>query len=152
MGLVIILILAGLLLLLAEIFLIPGIGVAGFLGIASLVGSSYLSFVQLGRTAGIIVTVIDVALVVALIAVFLRAKTWSKAELKEAIDTKTVPVVKVSVGEKGRTTTRLAPMGTARIGDKGVEVTSVEGMIDPETDIEVVRVENNKIYVKKTVN
>jgi len=149
MGLVIILIAAGILLLLAEIFLIPGVGIAGILGIVSLVGSSYYSFIRLGRIPGLIVTVIDVVLVIALIAYCLRAKTWSKAELKESIDKKSVPVIKAKAGDTGKTTTRLAPMGTARIGDKSVEVTSVEGMLDPETDIEVVRVENNKIYVKK---
>ncbi len=149
MGLVIILIMAGILLLLAETFLIPGFGVAGILGVVSLAGSVYLSFTELSILTGIIVTVVDIVLVVGLILFFLRAKTWKKMELNTVIDSKGTPDNSVSVGARGRTVTRLAPMGTARIEEKSCEVTSLDGMMDAGSEIEVVRVEGNKIYVKQ---
>ena len=54
----------------------------------------------------------------------------------------------LQVGDCGKTMTRLAPMGTAMIGNVRYEVTSLEGIIDPGTDVEVVLMEDNKIYVK----
>jgi len=148
MGLIILLILAGILLLLAEIFLIPGIGVAGILGIAALVASCFLAF-SISVAAGIIVTIIDIVLVIGLVAFLMRDKTWKKFELKTVIDSKEPKAKEFSPGDEGKTVTRLAPMGTARIHDRNTEVTSTEGMIDPDTAVVVTRVEDNKVFVKK---
>lgn len=142
-------IIGGILLILAEIFIIPGIGVAGILGVLSMAGSCYYSFVKLGTTAGIIVTIVNIVLMTAAIIFFLRSKTWKKFELKEVIDSKGVEEPIIAVGSIGISTTRLAPMGGARICDKNVEVTSLEGMLDPQTRIIVDRVENNKYFVRK---
>ena len=51
------------------------------------------------------------------------------------------------VADKGRTITRLAPMGSVRFGNEIVEVKALEGMIDPDTDVEVCLIEEGKIYV-----
>ena len=61
MGLIIALIILGLVLILAEIFLIPGVGIAGLLGIASLVGSSVYAFMEIGNTAGLVISSVNVA-------------------------------------------------------------------------------------------
>lgn len=147
MGLVITLILVGILLLLAEIFLIPGIGIAGFLGLAALCGSSYFAFAALSPMTGAIVTVTDILLFSVLLFYALRAKTWKKLELDTVIDSKSEEET-AGIGDKGKAVTRLGPMGTARFGNKSYEVTALEGMIDAGADIEIVHIENNKIYVK----
>ena len=54
----------------------------------------------------------------------------------------------LAVGDRGRTLTRLAPMGSARFGNYVLEVKAVEGMLDPNMDVQVVLIEDNKIYVK----
>ena len=56
MGLIITLILVGLVLILAEILLIPGVGVAGVLGLLSMGGSCYYAFYEFGTLTGGIVT------------------------------------------------------------------------------------------------
>lgn len=149
MGFIITLILVGLVLIFAEILLIPGVGVAGVLGLLSLGGSCFYAFTQMSTTAGIIVTVINVALIVGLTIWVLRAKTWKKLTLETNIVSKAVPSerISISVGEKGRTVTRLAPMGTVLFGESAVEVKALEGMIDPDVDVKVVLIENEKIYV-----
>ena len=68
--------------------------------------------------------------------------------LKTNIDSKAVETAVLSLGDKGKTLTRLAPMGSARFGDYVVEVKALEGMLDPEVPVEVVLIEDNKIYVK----
>ena len=72
--------------------------------------------------------------------------------LETNISSKAVEGVFLSVGDHGKTLTRLAPMGSVRFGDNVVEVKALEGMLDPGVDVEVVLIEDNKIYVKPINN
>lgn len=150
MGFIIVLILVGLVLIFAEILLIPGIGVAGVLGLLSMGGSCFYAFNQLGTNAGVIVTIVNAALIVALTIWVLRAKTWKRFTLNTNIDSKAIDLFedKLSVGDRGRTLSRLSPMGSAKIMDEVYEVKALEGMIDSGVEIEVVLIEDNRIYVK----
>ena len=151
MGIIISLIIIGLVLMFAEIMIIPGFGVAGVLGILAMGGSSYYAFYEFGQTCGFIVLGVNVLLIVVLLVWALRAKTWKKLTLETNISSKVnVPDVAVTVGDKGTAATRLAPMGNARFGDHIVEVSAVEGMISSGAAIEVVMLEDNKIYVKES--
>lgn len=152
MGFIIVLILVGLVLIFAEILLIPGVGIAGVLGLVSMGGSCVYAFYEIGTTAGIIVTVVNALLITGLTIWVLRAKTWKKFTLNTNIDSKVFDLegAKIAIGDRGKTVTRLAPMGTARFGDETYEVKALEGMIDPSVNIEIVLIEDNKIYVKPT--
>ena len=148
MGLVITLIILGLLLLFAEILIIPGVGIAGILGLLSMGGSCAYAFMEIGQTTGIIVTAVNAVLIVMLTIWVLRAKTWQRLALNTNIDAKAVvPEVNVVPGMKGVSVTRLAPMGMARFGDLRLEVTAREGVIDPGVEVEVVEVDGIKVYV-----
>lgn len=149
MGFIITLILVGLVLIFAEILLVPGVGIAGILGLLSMGGSCFYAFTQLGTVAGAIVTAVNALLIAALTLWVLRAKTWKRFTLNTNIDSKAVSADGVlSVGERGRTVTRLAPMGMVRFDDDSVEVKALEGMIDPGVDVEIVMIEDNKVYVR----
>jgi membrane-bound ClpP family serine protease len=150
MGFTIVLILVGLVLIFAEILLIPGVGVAGILGLLSMGGSCFYAFHEMGTTTGIIITVINALLIVGLTVWVLRAKTWKRFTLDTNIDSKAFSLegAKIAIGDRGRTITRLAPMGTARFGEDTYEVKALEGMVDPGTDVEIVLIEDNKIYVE----
>lgn len=150
MGFIIVLILVGLVLIFAEILLIPGIGIAGVLGLASMGGSCFYAFNQMGTTTGIIVTVINAALIVGLTIWVLRAKTWKRFTLNTNIDSKAVILDedRIAVGDTGTTLTRLSPMGNALFGNETYEVKALEGMIDSGEKVEIVLIEDRKIYVK----
>lgn len=153
MGFIVTLILVGLILVLAEILLIPGVGVAGIAGLLSMGGSCFYAFNRFGNTAGAIVTAVNVVLVVILLVYVLRARTWRRFTLDTNIDSKAVSSENVvAVGDRGRTVTRLAPMGTVRFGDAAYEVKALEGMIDPDVDVEIVLIEDNRIYVRPLDN
>lgn len=148
MGLVISLILIGLVLMLAEILVVPGVGVAGVLGLLSMGGSCYYAFHEFGNTTGGLVTGLNGVLLLVLLIFVLRAKTWKRFTLNTNIDSKAVSQEDVlSVGDRGKTVTRLAPMGAVRVGDNVLEVKALEGMIDPGVEVEVVLIEDNRIYV-----
>lgn len=150
MGFIIILIIVGVLLLLAEILIVPGVGVAGILGLLSLIGSCVYAFNVFGMTGGTAVVAVNVLLVVGLTAYVLRAKTWKKLTLNTYIGSKAISDdgLRLAVGDVGKTTTRLAPVGTARFQSGAYEVKALEGMIDAGVEVEVALIENRKIIVK----
>lgn len=150
MGFIIVLILVGLVLIFAEILLIPGVGITGVLGLLSMGGSCFYAFHELGTTTGIIVTAVNAVLIVGLTIWVLRAKTWKKFTLDTNIDSKAFSLegAKIAIGDRGKTITRLAPMGTVRFGEDTYEAKALEGMIDPGTEVEIVLIEDNKIYVE----
>lgn len=153
MGLVISLIIIGLLLMFAEILIIPGVGIAGILGVAAMAGSCVYAFLEIGQTAGVIVTAVNAVLLVVITIWVLRAKTWERLALATNIESKAiVPEAEVVPGTVGVTVTRLAPMGTARFGDLRLEVTAREGIIDPGVEVEVVEVDGIKVYVSAVVS
>ncbi len=148
MGFIITLILLGLVLMFAEIMLIPGVGVAGILGLLSIGGSCFYAFTEFGNTVGGIVTTVNAVLLIIMTVYVLRAKTWKRMSLETNISSKAIENVTVKVGDRGKTVTRLAPMGSARFENYIVEVKALEGMMDPEIPVEVVMIDDNKIYVK----
>jgi membrane-bound ClpP family serine protease len=150
MGLIVSLIIIGLVLILAEILLIPGVGVAGVLGLLSMGGSCYYAFYEFGNLTGGIVTGVNSLLLVVTLIYVLRAKTWKRMSLDTNIDSKAIEDDSscVAVGEKGRAVTRLAPMGAVRFGNMVTEVKAMEGIIDSGSEVEVVMIEDRKIYVR----
>ena len=151
MGMIIILMLLGLVLVLTEIFLIPGIGVAGILGVLSMCGSSYFAFIEYSTLGGVVATAVNLTLLATLAIIAFRAKTWKRLSLNTNIDSRAVSDESelVRVGEKGKAMTRMAPSGTVLFDNAKVEARSFEGMIDAGSEVQVVLIEDNKIYVKQ---
>jgi membrane-bound ClpP family serine protease len=133
----------------AEILLVPGVGVAGILGLMAMGGSCYYAFYEFDNTVGAIVTAVNALLIAALTFYVLRANTWKRMSLETSIDTKALDDDSqyVSLGEVGVAISRMAPMGTVRFGDKTFEAKTLEGIVDPGTQVHVVLIEDGKVYV-----
>ena len=150
--LVITLIIAGILLLGAELIIIPGFGIAGILGIAAMAGSCWVAFTYISTTAGIITITANILLAVASTILVLRSKTWKKLSLNTNINAKVdvTPAQKgVAVGEKGISLSRLAPGGKVQIGNQMLEAFCRASIIEPGKEIEVCSIEGYKIFVKE---
>lgn len=145
------LVLLGILLMAIELLLIPGVGVAGILSIASFIAACWYAFVFCGETAGVITTAVVILIVVSFTVIILRAKTWKRFALNTEISQKTnEDALKLSVGQQGKTLTRLAPMGTAVFGTLETEVKSEDNsMLDSGTEVIITRIEDNKVIVKQ---
>ena len=144
------LLITGIVLMFVEMLLIPGVGIAGILSLASFGAACWYAFSFIGRAAGIITTIVASIILIILIIIILRGKTWKRFELKTEVDSKVnVETEKVKVGDQGIAQTRLAPMGTGKFGGVYCEVKSVtNAMIAAGTPIEVVETEDNKVIVK----
>ena len=139
----------GLVLLLLEIFVVPGIGVAGFAGAGAFIAACYLTFSKYGTTYGLAVTALSLLLLGILIWYALREKTWKRVALETKVESSAGQDASgVAVGDKGTAATRLAPMGTVQFACGKFEVKCESGFTDPGSAVEVVSVENNMIIVK----
>ena len=84
--LVVLLVLAGVALLLMEMFLLPGFGIAGVSGFACLVGAVIVAWVYMGRVAGYITLASCLVLSALAIWGFLRSNALDKMALDTKID------------------------------------------------------------------
>jgi len=147
--LVIGIILIGFLFILAEVLFVPG-GLLGVIGAAVLLYGIYLPY-SVGETTGGHIT-LATTLILLTVSLFMaiRSKTWKKIQLDKVIDSnvKNVDTDGLKVGDVGIATSRLNPMGTARFDAKYVEVTSFNNFTDEGKEVEIVKIEKNKIIVK----
>lgn len=144
------LIIAGLILFIIEVFLIPGISVAGIASACSLLYAIYYAFDSLGTQAGIITIGITIIGITGITIWFMKGKTVDKLALKQTLDYKPNPLkgVDIHVGDIGATITRLTLIGNAEINGHILEVQSADGFIDEKTPIKVCRITPNTIYVQ----
>lgn len=147
---IILLILLGLVLLLIEFAVIPGVTIAGIGGFLLLGASVYIAFTEYGTIPGFITLTVVLILAPALVYHFFKSRTGKKMILQKNIEGKIdlIDDTKISVGDTGKTIGRLAPMGKARINGETVEAQSTGSLIDQNTEIRVLKIISNKIIVE----
>ena len=148
---IIILIVLGILLFVIEFLLVPGITVAGIGGLVLTVLGVYKAFNDFGTATGVWIMIGTVVLSIFVIAMSLRAKTWSRLMLRTNIESTVdtdLTEDQIKTGDRGIAVTRLAPMGKVMVNDLVREAKSIEGFVDEQSDIEVVSVEGTRIIVK----
>ncbi|MCU0460190.1 MAG: serine protease [Bacteroidales bacterium] len=151
-GLIIFLIILGLMLFIIEFMLIPGITIAGIGGAVCIITGVVFAFISHGTAAGLWVLGVTALVMVVLTILMLKADTWNKFALKTAIDSKVDTVGadqgKIKPGDRGITVTRLAPGGKVLVNGEYYEAKSIDILIDPRKEIEVIRIDDNKLIVK----
>jgi membrane-bound serine protease (ClpP class) len=154
--------LAGVILLLVEIFVIPGFGFAGISGIILVLLSIFLSLIGSDPfinpdSISIAIIQLAFAIVAALVLIFLLAKYLPKSDIfsrlvlseEEKAEDGYVSVTEEQdlLHKKGIAITILRPVGIAEIDGKRVEVVSDGEFIQPGTEIRVIKVEGMKVIV-----
>jgi len=147
---IIFLLLIGVVLILVEIFLIPGVGVVGVLGALMMLVGVYMAY-QIEFIYGHITLLSSVVFLGFSGSLAFRAKTWDRFSLKSELTGKVNLIDEqiIHVGDKGVAISKLAPAGMARINEKLYEVHSKYGLLENNTNIEVNKIESNKIIVIK---
>ncbi|HHW60152.1 MAG: NfeD family protein [Bacteroidales bacterium] len=145
---IILLIIAGLILLLLEL-VIPG-GVVGTIGGIATIAGIILMYDIYGNLYGTISLVVSLIVCGVGLYFFFREKTWQRISLNDTIDKKLnkEEIETLKPGMRGHTITKCIPAGKAKFGDKIVEVHSTSEMIYPDTEVEIIRIDGNKIIVK----
>ena len=142
---------AAVILFLVELFVIPGISVAGFAALGCIIYANYYAFANLGTGAGFITLVVSGVACIGSLVWFMRSKTLDKIALKKDITSKIdkSAAEKVKVGDTGITITRLAQIGNAEINGNIIEVKTLEGLLNEKTPVIVTRITDGIIYVEK---
>ena len=148
---ILLLLLFGLLFLVAELILLPGVTVTALLALVCDGGAIYLAFTQYDTATGTMVTIAVVLLSLLTVIFSLRAKTWQRFSLKQELTETSMPTPEqtLTVGQQGTTLSRLAPMGKVEIAGVIYEAKSLDSFIDQRTKIEVVGFENFSVLVKR---
>lgn len=147
---IVVLLLLGLIFLLLEILVFPGTSVAGIIGFALMAIAVWQTYAMYGSQAGHWVLAGTAVMSVTAVYFTLKSNTWEKASLKSEIRGRVNEIGEdmVKTGDKGKSVSRLAPLGKAVIGDEYWEVRSEGSFIDQGEPLIVTRIEDNKIYVK----
>ncbi len=148
---IVLLIFLGLLFLVAELVLLPGVSIGALLSLVCYGSSIYLAFRDYGPLTGFIVVLVILVLSVVSVVFSLRAKTWQRFSLKQEIRSSSMPEPdkELQIGVRGKSVSRLSPMGKIRINGRLYEAKSQDVYIDPRSDVEVVGFENFSVIVKK---
>ena len=138
-------------LFLVELFVIPGISLAGISALVCILYANYYAFTNLGMAGGFVTLGISAVACIGSLIWFMRSKMLDKLALKKDIDSKVDRSAEdsVKVGDIGISTTRLAQIGYAEINGKIVEVKSIDGFLNEKTPIIVSRITDGTIMVEK---
>jgi len=147
-----VLLVAGLVLIAAEVFL-PGM-IAGTIGVMCLVASVVLFFNEKGGLLGSLylggVVILSLVVVGVTMKYFPRTKFGSKMVLDaHSKDSDELIWLASLKGKRGTAHTMLRPAGTALIENRRVDVVTEGTMIPKGSTIEVLSVEGNRVVVRK---
>jgi membrane-bound serine protease (ClpP class) len=158
---------AGVVLLVVEILLIPGFGVAGLLGIAGIVGGLFLSLLgsyptapEIAGASGVITTSLLVVLVTAWAllrrlpensrlarrGIFLLTRTSRETGYTSQEERPEL------VGVEGVALTDLRPTGVGKFGEEHVDVVSDSGWVAQGTPIRILASEGYRHVVRPLAN
>lgn len=145
--------LAGVVVIIAEIIL-PSGGLLSVLAVGLLGYSIYTVFADVSTTAGVVLVTIDAVLIPVLVIVGLKLVAKSPVTLRkkllrrEGVTAQDVDLERY-LGLEGEAITNLRPAGIARIQGKRVDVVSRGDYIEKGSEIIVSEVTGNQIIVRK---
>ncbi|MBX5482386.1 MAG: NfeD family protein [Myxococcaceae bacterium] len=146
-ALVFLLFVVGVVLLGLELFVIPGFGVVGVLGIAGLVGSVVVAFWKLGAWEAGLTFALGAATCGGLLFALSKSRASKALVLTEVQSGIAVARPDLQPGTQGIAATPLRPSGIARFADKELDVVSEAVFVEPGTSVRVTRVQGATIFV-----
>jgi membrane-bound ClpP family serine protease len=144
------LIILGIILLLIEFTILPGITVAGVGGFLLFVYSVYLAFTSYGNLVGFLTLAFVLIASPILVLLLFKGKSGKKMVLNAVVSgvANEINQEKVKIGDIGVTIGRLAPMGKIKVNEEVVEVRSTGAFIDPGEQVRIIHIEKSLITVE----
>lgn len=147
---IILLILLGLILIILELFVIPGITVAGVAGFVFTAAGIFLAYRAFGKDVGHLSLGLSLLSFIVMLVLALRTGTWNKLMLTTEVASTVEPISNelIQEGDCGVTITRLNPAGKVRVNGLTMEARCPDQFVDPESEVVVCKVYKNYIIVK----
>ena len=145
--------LAGVLIIIAEIFL-PSGGLLALVAAGLFSYSLFIVFHDISTMAGTYFVLADLIIIPTLLALGLKILARSPATLRETLSSENgvvsqSPELESFMGREGKSVTDLRPGGTAIIDDKRLDVVSRGEYIEKDSNLTVVEVTGNQIIVRE---
>jgi membrane-bound serine protease (ClpP class) len=145
--------LAGVIIIIAEIFL-PSGGLLSLIAAGLFGYSLFIVFHDISTMVGTYFVLADLFIIPVLVAVGLKILARSPATLRETLSSDSgvvsqSPELKSFVGREGKSITALHPGGTAIIDGKRLDVVSRGEYIDKDSNLIVVEATGNQIIVRE---
>ena len=145
--------LAGVIIIIAEIFL-PSGGLLSLMAAGLFGYSLFIVFHDISTMAGTYFVLADLFIIPVLVAVGLKILARSPATLRETLSSDSgvvsqSPELESFVGREGKSVTDLHPGGTAIINGKRLDVVSRGEYIEKDSNLIVVEVTGNQIIVRE---
>ncbi len=153
------LIIVGIILIILEIFIIPGFGITGIAGLLMMIGGIFLAADTFAQ--GVIYLLITFLTTGLLIYIGVKTgrlkRLWGKISLGEKQKSEEgylAPKQEYAhyLGKTGIALTLLRPAGSALIDDERVDVVTDGSFIAKDSKIKVIAVEGTRIIVRKDEN
>lgn len=144
------LIILGVLLLLLEFAVLPGVTIAGIGGVLLLGASVYLAFDSYGVIAGIVTLAFVIIVVPLIFYQIFKGRAGKTMFLNSEIDGHVDQIDEklIHVGDEGITLGRLAPTGKVRINNLSMEAKSAAGFVDQNVKIKVIEIIRTQVIVE----
>jgi membrane-bound serine protease (ClpP class) len=147
------LLILGLILILLEIFVVPGFNVFGLLGFLTVCGGVGYAYTHMGFWPAAGVAGIGIVGTAVLVRIMLRAKAWNRLVLTSATSRdrgydSVDPGREELIGQRGTALCALRPAGRAQFDGRIVDVVSEGGFVQSGALVEVLQVAGNKVVVQ----
>ena len=148
------LIILGFLLVLIEIFLVPGINVFGITGFVMVASGIIFAYLKLDTRVANFLVIASVAASIILVTTAVKSKSWNRMILKANQEKargfhSSADSLASTIGKRGLSYTKLRPAGVALIGEEKVDVVAEGSFIEKDRPIEVILVEGNRVVVRE---
>lgn len=144
----------GAVLLMIELFVVPGFGITGILGITAMFASMFIAFgvsnIVQATTVIFLSLVISITLMIILAKYLPRSKLFSHIALEENTGGYKSSISYDEInGQEGVAHSFLRPAGIISINGKKYDAISNGDFIEKNSKVKVINIEGNKIVVKK---
>ena len=147
---ILLLIFLGIVLLLIEFTILPGITIAGIGGVLLFAYSIYMAFSSYGSLVGFLTLGFVLVAAPTLVVMLFKGKAGKKMVLSTVLTgiANQIDHEKVKIGDIGVTIGRLAPMGKIKVNGEVVEVRSTGTFVDPGEKVRIIQIEKSQITVE----
>ena len=144
----------GFLLLLVELFVIPGISIAGLGALGCFGAGMYVAYQNYGLNEAVYVFLISAGLCILFLFIALKTRVLSKFSMKYRVSGKDgykagSDDLGELEGQSGISVTPLRPAGAAIFGNKKVDVVTEGEFIGKNARIKVIVIDGNRVVVKE---
>ena len=148
------LIVIGFILILIEIFLVPGFNIFGIFGLLMVALGIVFAYTKLSLATANFIMVLSLVAALILVRFVVKSKTWrrivlnDKQEKLKGFHASTADLAKL-IGKRGNAYTPLRPAGIALIEDQKIDVMTEGDFIEKDSKVEVILVEGNRVVVRE---